>query len=567
VYAIIFNPDTGSWERHSRVDTSWSAHCAADVPDVLKSAEAAAEGGATVIGYVSYEAAAGFDDSLPARPGGTLAQFACFGAVEPMNPPYAAVPVPSLSPSLRASEHAEQVERVQRYLEAGDSYQVNLTFPMKGSLGTADPEALFWTLFHRQPGPYACLLDFGDRVICSLSPELFFSRDEDRVATEPMKGTRKRGKDYIADEQARTALSASQKDRAENLMIVDMVRNDLGKVAVPGSVSVDSLFHIRGTPSVWQKVSRVSARSHAPTSALFTALFPCASITGAPKRRSMEIIAELEASARGVYTGAVGWMKPERRAQFAVAIRSLVIERRAGKISYGTGGGIVWDSEPEDEWQEALAKCALLTDAGPEFDLLETLAWDSASGSYKLLDNHMRRLGRSAAYLNRPFDEAAARRALEKVRGTGDQRVRLTVDASGAPQIGISALSAPRTPVRLRLAAAPVSRHDIFLQHKTTYRRAYEDARASRSDCDDVVLWNEEGEITETTIYNLFLRRDDQLLTPEAKSGLLPGTLREALLERGEAVATRLTLQDLDHMDEILVGNGVRGLLPAILLR
>lgn len=382
-----------------------------------------------------------------------------------------------------------------------------------------------------------------------------------------MKGTSPRGRTVEEDEQAAAWLKASPKNRAENVMIVDMVRHDLGRIATPGSVHVAQLWHLEKYPSLFQLTSTIGAQTQAGLSEILRALFPCASITGAPKIRAMELIAELETLPRGAYTGAIGYVAPGRRARFNVAIRTVQVDRDSGLAEFGTGGGIVAESQAEDEWKEALTKSLVLNSPAPTFHLLETLRWDPAKG-YFLLDRHLRRMSRSAAYFDFMVDSDYLADSLQKaIEGVSREthKVRLLVDSEGRVEIDVQPLVIEDRIWSVALAKWPVDRQDRFLFHKTTHRHVYDSNRRAFPDHDDVVLWNEAGEVTETTLANLVLRLDAEMITPPLDSGLLPGTLREKLLAEGTIREAIVELKDLSRAEEIFLINSVRGWIPATL--
>ncbi len=391
-----------------------------------------------------------------------------------------------------------------------------------------------------------------------------------------MKGTAPRGRTPEEDLAAARALRASAKDRAENVMIVDMTRNDLGRVARPGSVEVRRLFEVERYPTLFQLTSEVAAETAAPLDELFAALFPCASITGAPKVRTMEILNGLESTPRGVYTGAVGLVAPGGRARFSVAIRTAHVAPAAGAgpglcFEYGTGGGVVWDSSPAGELAESRTKALVLTRGEAPFELLETLLWEPRRG-YRLLDRHLARLAASAEYFGFPLDVAAARRRLgELAAGLPARRhkVRLRCAPDGGLSLGAAPLDHRRHPWRVALARRPVDARDRFLFHKTTRRRIYEEAldqaraEAGAQGVDDVLLWNRAGELTESTVANLVLSLEGELLTPPVAAGLLAGTLRAELLARRRIRERRLVPADLARSDAIFLVNSLRGWIPA----
>src|SRR5258708_5940910 len=407
---------------------------------------------------------------------------------------------------------------------------------------------------------HSAFLDCGRFVVCSASPELFFRLDRDVLTSRPMKGTAGRGLNPEQDREKGVELRQSQKNRAENVMIVDMVRNDLGRIARIGSVQVPRLFDLERYSTVWQMTSTVTARSFATVCEILQALFPPASITGAPKARTTQIIAQLETSARGVYTGCIGYIAPGRQANFSVAIRTATIDRDTGSVEYGVGGGIVWDSTSQSEYEECLLKARIVTDRPPPFSLLETLLWEPDSGWF-LLDEHLRRLAAWGDYLDVPVDIATVRARLDALAGTFDaipQRVRLVVSRDGLVSCEAAPLAEPGRRVRLALANSPVDPNDPFLYNKTTHREVYDKARAGRPDCDDVVLWNDRGEATETTIANVVIERNGRRITPPVECGLLPGVFRGHLLAGGELIEERITLDELRRASRIWVVNSVR---------
>jgi para-aminobenzoate synthetase/4-amino-4-deoxychorismate lyase len=385
-----------------------------------------------------------------------------------------------------------------------------------------------------------------------------------------MKGTSARGRTLAEDTAAAQWLQHSEKNRAENVMIVDMIRNDMGRVADVGSVRVTSLFDVERYPTLWQMTSTVTSTTVASLSDIMTALFPCASITGAPKPRTMRIIRLLETTPRRIYTGCIGFVAPDRRAQFSVAIRTVLIDKATDQAEYGVGGGIVWDSVTSDEYVECQVKAKVLTADHADFSLLETMLWTREEG-YFLLPYHLKRLRDSAAYFGIPVAmdkvEEELRNVSEHLRGE-QQRVRLLVSEDGLISCQATPLphSASPHPVRLRLAASPVDPSDPFLYHKTTRRHVYDAARAACPDCDDVLLWNERGEVTETCISNIVVELDGALLTPPAACGLLPGTFRAHLLDQGKVREEIVKVSDLGRCTRIFVVNSVRKWREAVLV-
>lgn len=545
------------------------------VAAALLEVEAAVAGGLVAAGFVCYEAAPAFDPAFRARRPGPL-PLLWFGLYEramvwrgPLptaGGPYSCGP---WRPTVGAGAHAAAVARVRDLIAAGQTYQVNLTHRLR-SAWSGDPWTLMRDLQAAQRGRHGAYVHTGRHVICSASPELAFTLAGGRAVTRPMKGTAPRGRWPAEDSAAAAALQMSAKERAENIMIVDMARNDLGRVAPFGAVSVSELCALERYPTVWQMVSTVAAATPAGPRELLAALFPCASITGAPKARTTEIIAALETTPRGIYTGCIGFWAPGAEAAFNVAIRTVWIDLRTGRAEYGTGGGITWDSRPAAELAECAWKAAVLAAPAASPSLLETLAW-RPRGGYFLRERHLERLVASAAYFDLPLDPAAARRLLReraaRWRASAAPRgrmVRLRLDAGGALTVTSRPLpAAPRRPWRVGLARAPVDERDLRLFHKTTRRDVYAAARAGRRDCDEVLLLNTRGELTEATTANLVLDLDGGLWTPPVGCGLLPGTLRAALLARGVLRERVLRPADLGRARAIWLINSVRGWIPA----
>ncbi len=527
--------------------------------------------GLYAVGYLAYEAAAAY--GLAAHPtapdGPPPLWFGLFRRRESIAPPAATgdFRFGEWRPSLDFPAYAAAIARIKDAIARGDTYQANFTFHLRADFA-GDPWALFASLVAAQRARYCAYLDLGRFVICSASPELFFTLDGAAVASRPMKGTAPRGLTLSGDRAQMAWLRQSEKNRAENVMIVDMIRNDLGRVARVGSVGVPELFTIERYPTLLQMTSTVTAQTDASLAGILAAAFPCASITGAPKVRTMRILRDLEAGPRGVYTGAIGCLLPGRRAQFNVAIRTAVIDRATGQAVYGVGSGVVWDSDAAAEYAECLLKARVLTTARPEpFRLLETMLWRPEGGFY-LLERHRQRLRDSAEYFGFDVDMANVERQLRDLAASlrEPSRVRLLVGERGDVEtqaLPLAAEPARPSPLRVGLAAAPVSSGDVWLYHKTTRRAVYETARAARPDCDEVVLWNERGELTEATTANLVLELDGRRYTPPVAAGLLAGTLRAQLLEAGEIAERTLTPDDLRRAGRVWLINSVRGWQPA----
>lgn len=528
------------------------------------------------VGFVAYEAAPAFEGRMlvPARSAIPLAWFAITRepVVQPesQSSPFVVGPGFDLQPwdvPPDRADHAAAIEAIKAAIECGDVYQVNHTVRLTAS-STGNAESLFHRLRragrHSSSATYAAYLDIGRWKIVSASPELFFRYDGNRIEARPMKGTSARGYWDAQDDERAEQLQASQKDRAENVMITDLLRNDIGKIAEVGSVRVPRLFDVERHPTVLQMTSAIQAtlRPGCTLVELFRALFPCGSVTGAPKLAAMQLIARLEPRARGAYCGAIGIVGPGGDCTFSVAIRTLSQDTADGKVTYGIGGGITWDSNPEDEYREAMLKAAIITRAEPDFELVETLGM--VDGVCHRLRRHLSRMGASARYFGfaDPIAEVQSQLGeLSKQLGSGRYRVRISAAPDGVVTIQHADFIATPQDESLvvALAATPVARDDRFLYHKTTNRSIYDSRRAERPDHREVLLWNEERELTEFTIGNVVLEIDGDLLTPPRSSGLLNGTLRSELLELGVIREVHLGIHDLRRATGIWLINSLRG--------
>ena len=538
------------------------------LPRLQELAGAVEQEGLHAAGFISYEAAPAFDSTLAVKADDAfpLLWFGLFPAPRRLEALPAATgaapPVLEWRPSITPDEYREGVATIREYIRNGHTYQVNLTYRLRAAM-RAEPWAVFARLMADHEMPYAAFVDTGEWAIASASPELFFRLDGDVIESRPMKGTAARGLWSSEDRRQAAGLAASEKDRAENVMIVDMVRNDLGRVAEPGTVGAPHLFALEQYPTVWQMTSTVRARSREPLDRIFQALFPAASITGAPKRRAMEIISEIETTPRRVYTGTIGYAAPGRHAQFNVAIRTLLVDRAGGRAEYGVGGGIVWDSECAKEQQECAVKARLLHVRRPEFDLLETLRWSPPDG-YSLLRYHLDRLARSAQYFGFGVDLSRIEHELERAASrlpAVPRRVRLLVTRKGNARCETFAL-APGADAFADIAVAPspIDPEDVFLYHKTTHRGVYEEAVGGRPGFADVLLYNGAGEVTESTVANVAVERDGILHTPPVRCGLLPGTCRAWLLESGRVRENVIRLEEVLSSRNVYLMNSVRGL-------
>ncbi|NCC50005.1 MAG: aminodeoxychorismate synthase component I [Spartobacteria bacterium] len=540
-----------------------------EVIPALRAIERHVDAGRFAAGWLAYEAAPAFDPALTVH-GATSFPLLWFGIYENMTtggaerfPPRKAREGPShWEASITDEAYREAIHAVRTYIEQGDTYQVNFTYRLSARLdGPAWP--LFARLLHPKDARHGAYINAGEYEVYSASPELFFRLEGTRLESRPMKGTAARGMTLEADRAQAEWLRQSEKNRAENVMIVDMMRNDMGRIAVPGSVAVDGLFDVEKYSTLWQMTSTVSCRAEASVTDILRALFPAASITGAPKCRTMQIIRELEDTPRNIYTGSIGCIAPGRRALFNIAIRTLLVDHAAARLAYGVGGGIVWDSEDAAEQEECRTKAKILLEAPPDFCLLETLLW-TAEADYFLEDEHMARLKKSAAYFSFPMDDMEARAHLSALSATfGDgiaRRVRLLVDAEGAIRSEAFPITIDPAPEgqRIVLDTRPVPSNDPFLYHKTTCRRVYEEARQRFPGYDDVLLQNERGELTESSVANIVVELDGTWYTPPVECGLLAGTLRADMLARGILSERVITRNDLRKASHIYLINAVR---------
>lgn len=511
-------------------------------------------------GFVGYEAAPAFDDALRVLSAGDfpLLWFGLYSEPRILKPCEVFRDVGCLTAlnwqaNVERENYNAAIEKIKEAIAQGKTYQVNYTMRLNANFNGNVYD--FFQSLAQSPNQYAAYIDIGRYAICSFSPELFFELDGENIVSRPMKGTASRGRTQREDAAQAEWLRRSIKNRAENVMIADMVRNDLGRIAEIGSVRAPELFAIEKYPSLFQMTSTVQAKTRASLDEIFTALFPCASITGAPKVSAMKIIAEVETSPRKIYTGSVGFISPRRKAQFNVAIRTALIDRENQTAEYGVGGGIVWDSVSADEYDEALLKARALTAHPQEFSLIETLLWTSQDG-YFLREKHIERMKDSAEYFDFEFSKEKLAAQLYKValHFNFPQRVRVLLNKAGEATVACKAVVAFARPFKVRLAEKPVNSNDVFLFHKTTRREMYPSVQG----CDDVLLYNERNELTEFTIGNLVVEMDGELFTPPISCGLLAGTFRAHLMETGQVKERGVYKSDLGKCAKIFLVNSVR---------
>jgi len=514
-------------------------------------------------GFLSYEAASAFDPALQTQPV-TGFPYLWFGlypkpSVIVLPRPQRPTEVLNWQPCIDRETYNSAIAQIKDHIAEGRTYQVNYTTRLRTDF-PGSPWDFFLHLVQNQNN-HAAYIDTGHHVICSASPELFFELDGNTIVCRPMKGTTRRGRTTSEDNARSEWLRNSEKNRAENVMIVDMIRNDLGRIAELGTVNVPELFKTERYPTLWQMTSTVTAKTNSSLTEIFTALFPCASITGAPKVSTMKMIAELEHLPRRIYTGSIGYISPGRKAKFNVAIRTALVDRERQGAEYGVGGGIVWDSTVTDEYAEALLKARVLIGQPPPFSLLETLLWTPEEGFF-LHAKHVARMLDSADYFDIPLTKEKLEESLEQISSSfhTPQRVRVFLDQEG--RLGSeSRLFEPTEnceTLKVCLAKQPIDANDVFLFHKTTRRTVYESMRADFKAIDDVLLYNESGELTEFTIGNLIVELDGQLLTPPISCGVLPGTFRAHLLETGEVLEGTIPARQLIHCTKIFRVNSIR---------
>ncbi len=568
----------------NKIDEVWNA--------LLKVEEETARG-FFVGGFACYESAPALDKALSAKKECSL-PFLWFGIFEG----YERVRFDNYdnvikfsndlrwSPSISEVSYQKKFKKIKHYIKAGDCYQANFSYRLRAEFNH-EAFDFFLSRVSNNPPPYCAFIQTDKHAIISFSPELFFKLSSNDITCKPMKGTIKRGKTLQEDYILSDILFHSKKDRAENLMIVDMVRNDLGKIAEVGSVKLKRLYEIEKYETLYQMTSIVTAKTKARFPEIFQALFPAASITGAPKARSMEIINELEQEPRGIYTGSIGYILPGGGMQFNVAIRTLCVNLESKCAEYGVGSGIVWDSTPTNEIEECLIKTKVLMDEPKKFKLLETMLWcgemenlsnfhfdnlidlpkeKAGLGNIILFNEHLKRLCDSAEYFNFSYcGELIINSITQRCLGLkcGKHRIRFLLNRDGEVEIQITPIPDKNNFLVFDIATNAIDSNDVFVYHKTTFREVYEKAKQQHPECDEVILVNEKGELTEGTKSNLLLRIHEQWFTPPVSSGLLGGVLRNYLVEKRKVKERVLYTDDLGKASEIFFVNSVRGFQPA----
>ena len=545
------------------------------VRPLVEEAAGRAEAGEWVAVALTYEAAAGLQPGLSVHdPQGPvpLAWFAAFSNVnhEPRWGSAQPYEVGSWAAAVSKSDYLAMVDEIRQLIAAGDTYQVNYTIPLRTSV-EGDLMSLYRGLIEAQSGGYGAFLETDEWAVLSASPELFVRWDRNgQLVTRPMKGTRRRGRTPAEDARLRDELESSDKDHAENVMIVDLLRNDLGRVCEIGTVHVEHLFDIERFDTVWQLTSEVHgmSRSDVDLIEVLAGLFPCGSVTGAPKKRTMEIIQSVEPDPRGIYCGTVGYLSPdpaEPKAHLNVAIRTVEVDRTNGQARYGAGGGITWDSDPLQEWQEVAAKAAVLDVVPEPLTLIETMRWEPDTGVIRR-DRHLERLAASATHFDVPLNLAMLTDRLDAISADRALRVRVTVSRAGHHEVELGPAPALNQPIEVAIDDVPVDDQHLFLFHKTNRRTVYRDAADRHPEMEDVLLINTRGQITESTRANVAALLGDTWVTPPLSDGLLPGVLRAEMLASGQLTERSLSVADVRSADAVELISSLRGRRPAVLV-
>ncbi|MGP4040632.1 aminodeoxychorismate synthase component I [Gracilibacillus sp. D59] len=541
----------------------WNTYQISEIASIFEELEQFLNSGYYIAGFVSYEAAPAFDPSFHVHKNNELPLVWLAAFEKPTentdNIEDNDFRLSEWKHSTSYLDYQKNIKKIKKAIEQGNTYQVNYTTRLKSHF-RGNPYSFFQQLVNNQEASYSAYLDTGFHQILSASPELFFQVKDGKIVTKPMKGTIQRGRTYEEDLQFKQKLKHSEKDQAENVMIVDLLRNDIGRIAKPGSVRVKSLFDIETYPTVHQMTSTVEANlEKKKVFDWFQALFPCGSITGAPKVETMKYIAELEDTPREVYCGAIGWISPKREAIFNVPIRTVYINEN--HAIYGTGGGITWDSTSETEYHELNQKTEVLHQKRNVISLLESIKLDN--GDYPLMTHHLRRLYQSTQYFGYPFHENEVKEKLAILANqyqNGCYKVRLVYHPSGSIELEHQPIIQLDEPIQTVLASEPIDKRNIYLYHKTTNRELYQKLDQNKpSHVLSSLLWNEEEHITEFTIGNVVVEKNGQFFTPPVSDGLLPGTFREQLIEENIVIEKSIRLSELPKYDQIWFINSVRG--------
>lgn len=525
-------------------------------------------------GYISYEAAPAFDEELPVKKGNVmpLLWFGIFN--KPIHQKLQHINqndmyIKEWISNVLVEDYNKNFNHIQHSIKSNQTKQVNYTIPFEAQF-SGNPLSLYKQLEDAQSSNYTAYLDIGDFSIISASPELFFQLKDRKITTKPMKGTIGRGLTYQDDRQFAKQLKNSKKDQTENRLIIELMRNELEEIALPGTINVPKLYTIEKYPTVYQMTSTITAQIEENIGLIdiFKALFPCGSITGIPKRDTMDIITRLETTPREVYCGAIGYITPHHKAIFNVPIRTVLIDKKSGVAQYGAGGAITNDSKKENEYEEILIKTRLLTKKQKSFQLLESFGL--VNGQYLFFKQHMKRLKESASYFDFILHLDKIQKNLIDLAHNhkqGKWKVRLLVNKNGNHSIDTEKLIPHTGELAVKLANKPIDKNDLFLYHKTTHRSIYETNRIYNDEVFDTLLWNKNGEITEFTMGNIIVELNNKLYTPPVQSGLLAGTFREYLLAEGKIIERKILKNELDLCDNIWFINSVRKWVPVQLLK
>ena len=573
---LLRNKKNSSWLKFSNPQHIFVCSDIAEIRETLREIEVRVQRDKLyAAGYLTYEAAPAFDPAFKVNSENKL-PFLCFGLFgdyeECSNLKNDRdIDLQELDWKLGTSEktYKKSFTYIKKQIELGNTYQINYTL-RNFTENLTDPYQFF--LARASNAPYAAYIETKDHTIISASPELFFSLDGDKLESKPMKGTSMRGKTQHEDVDLRIELRQSEKNLAENIMITDMLRNDMGRISLPGSVEVSAICDVEQYPTVWQMTSTVRSKTEVNIEEIIAALFPCASVTGAPKISSMEIISKIEDTPREIYTGAIGFIAPNRQAQFSVPIRTVLVDKKTNEASYGTGGGIVWDSDFLAEFEECKAKSKVLTttNTNSNFELFETMLWEPRKGIF-LRDLHFSRLKNSATYFNFIYNTEKIENEFEEYlkKYTSELRkIKIYLNKNGNIKLSSKEMThlEQQNDYSISLAEKAIDLNDVFYYHKTTRRDIYEQAKSINQLSNDTLFWNDAGEITESKIANLVINIDNECYTPPISSGLLGGTYREMMLDKGLLKERVIHKSEISHLSEITLINSVRGRFRAKLI-
>ena len=534
-----------------------------EVKHLLAEVEAYQNKGYYAVGYLSYEAAPAFETKFQVIDGPLMSEYLLYFTIhetfqtEPIPLAYEAIALPESWQELTsAEEYKAAIEQIHHHIRQGDTYQVNYTVQLQQKL-TADPFAIYNRLVVEQNAHYNAFIQHDDVSIISISPELFFKKDGDRLTTRPMKGTTNRGLTSETDLKQAQWLAQDQKNRSENMMIVDLLRNDMNRISKIGSENVKRLCQVEQYSTVWQMTSTIETQllPNSSLSDVFQALFPCGSITGAPKIATMEIINKVEKQPRGVYCGAIGILVPQGPSIFNVAIRTLQME--GTKAVYGVGGGITWDSKWEAEYEETKQKAAVLYRQNPRFDLIST--GRVHQGKLLFLEEHMKRLQESSRYFDYPFNKEKVKKQVEDLCQSldfdTDYRLKMSLAKDGELTFEHNQLTGLADDFcQARLVEQTYPLDSPYTYFKTSYRPHISLGPHEQ------IYYNQKKELLETSIGNLVLKIEDQLYTPPIRLGLLNGIYRQNLIANNQVTERVLTLDNLKQAQAIYGCNAVRGL-------